>query len=91
MRKIRESCRFSSVSSLKEHLTEALQEVILDVGYNEPGHGLKGRQVWLVEDGDVIEMYSRFKKRQCITLWCFVRKPDQPCTNSSCKRDMPRM
>ena len=89
MRKIRESCRFSSVSSLKEHLTEALQEVILDVGYNEPGHGLKGRQVWLVEDADVIEMYSRFKKRQCITLWCFVRKPDQPCTNSSRKRDMP--
>ena len=69
-------------------MTEALQEVILDVGYIEPGHGLKGRQVWLVED-DMIEMYSRFKKRQCITLWCFVRKPDQPCTNSSPKCNMP--
>lgn len=58
MRTIRKSCKFSSVSSLKEHLTEVLKEVILDVGYIEPGHGLKGRQVWLVEDADVIEMYS---------------------------------
>ena len=58
MRKIRESCKFSSVSSLKEHLTEALQEVILDVGYIEPGHGLQGRQVGLVQDADVTEMYS---------------------------------
>ena len=40
MRKIREICKFSSVSSLKQHLTEALQEVILDVGYIEPGDGL---------------------------------------------------
>ena len=58
------------MSSLKQHLADALEEDILDVGYIEPGHGMKGKQVWLVEDSDVAEMYSRFKTKQDITLWC---------------------
>lgn len=75
------------MSSLK-HLADALEEDTLDVGYIEPGHGMKGKQVWLVEDSDVAEMYSRFKTKQDITLWCFVRKGDDTSSKSSCKREI---
>jgi hypothetical protein len=60
--------------SLKAHLAEVFEEVVLDVGYIEHGHGMKGKQVWLVEDADVAEKYARFKTKQDITLWCFCAK-----------------
>ena len=50
VRKVRECVKFSSVSFLQEHLAKELEEVALDVSYIEPGHGIKGKQMWLVED-----------------------------------------
>lgn len=57
-------------------MSEHLQEVVLDLGYIQPGHGVKGKQQWLVEDVDLDEMYTLFEKKQEIALWCFVRKSD---------------
>ena len=72
VRKLNSTEQFSSILSLKEQLTNQFQEAIIDFGYIEPGHGLKGKQVWLVEDADVDEMYTHFKKRE-ITLWCHIQ------------------
>ena len=76
VRKVRECVKFSSVSSLQEHLAKELEEVVLDIGYIEPGHGIKGKQMWLVENADLSEMYTRFKTKHDIMLWCFVQKHD---------------
>ena len=76
VRRLRNIEKFTSLDTLKEHLTTQLGEDIMDIGYIEPGHGMKGKQVWLVEDDDLAEMYTRFKTKQEITLWCHVRKED---------------
>ena len=31
----------------------------VEMGYFEPGHGMKGRKIWLYGDGDVTEMYQK--------------------------------
>ena len=33
------------------------------IGYIEPGHRLNGKQKWLLDDGDVSEMYAAHKKK----------------------------
>ena len=60
--------RFTALDDLKKCTSEAFQN---QIGFIEPGHGLKGRQRWLVRDTDLEEMYSTHKKRREITLWCF--------------------
>ena len=50
--------------------------MVLDIGYIEPGYGIKGKQMWLVEDTDLSEMYTCFKTKHDIILWCFVQKHD---------------
>ena len=39
----------------------------VEIGYIEPGHGIKGRKFWLHTDTDVKEMYAkhRGKKKPC--------------------------
>lgn len=39
--------------------------------YFEPGHGLKGRQKWLLDDDDVLEMYVMHKKKHKVMLYAF--------------------
>ena len=48
----------------KENLAFAFQ--VGSTGFVKPRHGIKGKQHWLVQD-----MYSVYKKRRVITLWCF--------------------
>lgn len=44
----------------------------MDIGYIEPGHGLKGKQQTLIDDDDIDEMYDVYKmKKRGITLWCY--------------------
>ena len=56
--------RCSSIIALKEYITKELRETVLDIGYIEPGHGMKSKQLWLVEDIDLTEMYELFKKKR---------------------------
>ena len=41
------------------------------MGYIVPGHGLRGKQEWLCENSDLKEMYTQYKGRKEIVLWCF--------------------
>lgn len=39
----------------------------VDIGYIEPGHGMKGKKQWLITDDDIEEMY----KKHGILLWAY--------------------
>ena len=57
--------RFTSIDNLKKTLSEAFGFQVGSIGFVESGHGLKGRQHWLVQDKDT---YSVHKKCCVITL-----------------------
>ena len=46
-----------------------LQEV--EMGFIEPGHGGKGRKVWLFDDNDLQKMYEVHRLKKQILLWCY--------------------
>jgi len=46
-----------------------LKEV--EMGYIEPGHGGKGRKVWICDDKDVDKMYETHVNKKRILLWCY--------------------
>ena len=70
IRKFTLNYQFTKVSEMKQSLSIALKFDIDTFGYIEPGHGLKGRQQWLVQDEDLEQMYRSYKKRGEILLWC---------------------
>ena len=43
-------------------------------GYIQPGHGVKGQQVSIVENKDLVMMYEVYKKRKQIILWLKLAK-----------------
>ena len=69
--------RFESVEELRCYLSSELPCDFTQIGYIEPGHGLKGKTQWLVEDDDLVEMYSKYQKSS-ILLWCLKRLEGQP-------------
>ena len=73
VRKFKTSDNFTSVASLRAYLATQLEDVV-DIGYIEPGHGMKGRQVWLLESNDLISMYTLFMNKKEIILWCHIQK-----------------
>ena len=51
-----------------------------DLRYIEPGHGGKGRKVWMHDDGDVLRMYEAYGNKKWILLWC---EPTQKKTTNT--------
>ena len=43
-------------------------------GYIEPGHGVKGKQRWLMNNEDVADMYTVHEGKKEILLWCYAQK-----------------
>ena len=41
------------------------------MGYVEPGHGMKGRKIWIHTDDDVKMMYEKYDKKKSILLWYY--------------------
>ena len=64
-------CKFTSVSELKEKLSEFLKYPVETTGYISPGHGVKGKPQDIVNGKDLHEMYKCHNKRKEILLWCF--------------------
>jgi len=44
------------------------------MGYVEPGHGSKGRKVWVYADSDLRDMYKRHQRKKHVLLWCYSKK-----------------
>lgn len=42
-----------------------------DIGYIEPGHGLKGKKQWLHSNDDLAVMYEKHAGRRSILLWAY--------------------
>lgn len=57
-------------AKLKDECGDKVAAEIDQLGYIEPGHGLRGKQRWLNSDEDLEEMYVKFRGKE-ITLWCF--------------------
>lgn len=75
---------FSGIEQLKEVLLSAFQDDFdsetTQVGYIQPGHGTRGRQLWIASDGDIEEMYSQCQGKKEI-LW-FVKIDETVATTS---------
>ena len=58
------------------------------IGYIEPGHGLKGKQRWLCTDEDVDTTYDIYMSKTEILLGCFSESPKglETATSKSKKR-----
>jgi len=57
----------------------------LDFGYVEPGHGLKGKKEWILDDEDAKKFVDKWrgKKNGECTLWCFSKGKDKKHTKRS--------
>ena len=72
------STHFCKVEDLKDMLhtlysAKLPQSIDIQVGYIIPGHGLRGKQEWLCEDSDLIDMYTLYKGKKDLLLWCLPR------------------
>ena len=47
---------FQRVDELRDRLLDTLPCGVTQLGYIEPGHGLKGKQQWINGDDDLAEM-----------------------------------
>lgn len=47
---------------------------VVEMGYIEAGHGVKGRKVWLFDDVNLRQMYECNKSKKNILLWCYSGK-----------------
>ena len=82
IRKFQYNGRFISVKSLKSVILDKLslsvalqagEEDNLEVGFIATGHGLKGKQCWIVDTEDIKQMYKEYGKKE-ICIWCIPRK-----------------
>ena len=69
------SC-FTTIVALKDLLHKLYsvtlpQSVDIEVEYIVPGDGLCGKQEWLCENSDLKKIYTQYKGRKEIVLWCF--------------------
>lgn len=71
---------YKKIVSLREFISKNLPNIPdfdmqnVELGYIEPGHGMKGKKVWLYTDGDVQNMYERYQGKPSIRLWCYTCK-----------------
>lgn len=64
--------KFSSIEDLRVEL-KSMNMATRDIGYIVPGHGAKGRQMWLGTQEDLDEMYKIIDKKvkREMLLWCY--------------------
>ena len=68
--RLKSSVVFATLDSLLGEIKTSLNVNPLHIGYIEPGHGLKGKQRWLISNSDLTEMYSIYERRREVILWC---------------------
>jgi hypothetical protein len=81
MQKLPSITKFSSIEELKASFHRGLQFIPSEFGFIQPGHGLRGRLRWILDDGDLDEMYSEYPKKHDFNLWCYkqVDEVETPC------------
>ena len=62
--KLASTATFKTRQQLLEEIEVSFNVTPNDIGYIEPGHGLKGKQRWLTSDADLTEMYTIYDKKK---------------------------
>ena len=75
---------FKSLGELKDFISGNLPSTIeapnlqeVEMGFIEPGHGGKGRKVWLLDNKDLERMYEVHQHKKQILLWCYTHAATQ--------------
>lgn len=55
----------------------------VEMGYVEPGHGMKGRKMWINTDEDVKMMYVKHVKKKSLLLWCYTDEKKEESAKAS--------
>ena len=63
--------QFFTFNDLKLYVTEVVENFDGTFGYIEPGHGTKGKMVFLSDDEDLYEMYVVHKRKPEVLVWCY--------------------
>ena len=76
---------FTSLEELRKFIGRNLPSDVEDVpelelGYIEPGHGSKGKKIWVCSDMDLKEMYQLHKGKRQVNLWCYTQKKAKTST-----------
>ena len=72
------SGHFCSIEEFREALHDKFpvnlpKPANIQLGYIEPGHGLRGKQEWLCEDSDLNDMYAHYEGKKEVIVWCFCK------------------
>ena len=92
LRKFRVSTHFKTVCSLKKALSEYFPTFLtgdasdVEVGYITPGHGARGKQLWISDDIDIEDMYKEYQGKKEITLWVYTSKKPNDLPKKGKKR-----
>ena len=87
---------FKSMKSLRRFISNNLPNIpdvekpdicSVEIGYVEPGHGMKGKKVWLFTDGDLLNMYAKHESKRSIRLWCYTTKTKKDNTKKGAKEE----
>ena len=70
----------SSVANLKAFMVQKMTQLpnalinieSVEYGYIGPGHGARGKKMWIYYDDDIAEMYETHSGNRTICLWCYM-------------------
>ena len=71
IKRVKYTKRLPSIEDLYSEL-QSLSVALKDVGFIEPGHGVKGRQMWLETLDEMYQIHDKKGKSE-ILLWCYMK------------------
>lgn len=73
VKELRGCKKFTSIDEIKKTVSDAVDSPVGDIGYISPGHGMKGKKHPLVDEEDMVAMYTLYKGKRNVLLWCYLR------------------
>ena len=70
VKRLATTVRFTSLNQVTKVIHTSLSISFSQLGFIDPGHGLKGKQIRLSTDGDLDRMYDCVSSTKEIMLWC---------------------
>ena len=78
--------KFTSIDEITKTVSDVVDSPVGDIGYISPGHGMKGKKHPLVDEEDIVAMYTLYKGKRNILLWCYLRSAGVTQSGSSGKK-----
>ena len=71
---------FTTVEELTEQVCVALRSPTnkIQLGFYKPGHGTKGKKVFINDNEDINDMKSVYDNKKEVLLWCYDPSFEQP-------------